>query len=282
MMRRSCAALALLMTLSTISAANAESVAARRLRDGIAAYTQVEYDQALLHLGGALKQGASSEIAARAYYYLGCTYLALDRQAEAREAFETLLSFQPGYVPDRGSTSPKISALYTRVRRDYATPDGPPSMAHTPPASADRKLTKLEVQVLNLSPRLRPVLRYRSEASPGYFLVEAPTRGQRMSFVVPTPRGARTLLYYFELVDKNGVVLGRLSSARAPFEIAVARKRSRALAAGTPWYKTWWFWTLAGAAVATGVGVGVGVGLSGGDSRTTQVKILTDTGKPIF
>lgn len=275
---------ALCSTLAVPPAQAQGQTAVRRLRDGIAAFNQVEYGQALTHLSAALKIARRPELLARIYFYLGSTQLALDKRAEAKAAFETLLAIRPAFVPDRDRTSPKIASFFSRVRRSYQTPEGAPSMAHAAPANADPRLTRLSLSVLNLSPRLRPVLRYRSSASPGFFMVEAErgSSSSKLSFVVPTPPRAEAIHYYFQLVAADGVVVGQLGSEESPYRLTVGAKTGGGVTAGKPWYKRWWVWAIAGGVVAAGVGVGLGVGLSSGDAgHRAQVSILAN-GKPVF
>jgi hypothetical protein len=190
--------------------------------------------------------------------------------------FETLLSFEPSYVPDPRLTSPKISNFFTQVRQAYDTPLGPPAISHRELEHAHPRLTLLYLSVRNLSPRLRPVLRYRTGASPSFFTVEARKVFEgRATFALPTPPGGSDIFYYFTLMDRQGVIVLRLGKGEEPFRLRVlGQGEERPSAAGaTPWYKTWWFWTAVGA-VAVGAGVGLGVGLSGEDSSTAKVTIL--------
>jgi tetratricopeptide (TPR) repeat protein len=253
----------------------------RALTDGINAYNQVEYGPALMYLKAALQQSRRSDDLATAYFYLGCTYLAMDRRDQAREAFETLLAFRPTYVPDRRLTSPKIARFFAKVRGGYETPLGPPSMSHRPPQQARPRLTRLRLGVVNLSPRLRPVLRYRDSASPSYFSAEARALDDDgATFALPAPAEGGLVLYYFALMDRSGVTVQRLGSARRPYRLRAAAGDAPdaapgpAAGVGTPWYKSWWFWTAVGA-VAVGTGLGLGFGLSGADEvSSARVTIL--------
>jgi hypothetical protein len=240
-----------------------------------------------MYLKTALSQVRRREDLTLTYFYLGCTYLALDRRQPAQEMFETLLSFEPSYVPDPRLTSPKIANFFARVRESYDTPLGPPSLSHRELKHADPRLTLLYLSIRNLSPRLRPVLRYRTGASPSFFTVEARKVFEgRATFALPTPPGGSDIFYYFVLMDRQGVIVLRLGKGDKPFRLTVLGEGEDRTAAGaTPWYKSWWFWTAVGA-VAVGTGVGLGVGLAGGDSSTAKVTILRRDGSgnsvPIF
>lgn len=245
------------------------------LRDGIRAYTQVEYQPALMYLKTALRRVRQRKDLTLTYFYLGCTYLALDRKRSAQEMFETLLSFEPSYVPDPRLTSPKIARFFAQVRESYDTPLAPPTISHRELKHADPRLTLLYLSVRNLSIRLRPVLRYRTGASPSFFSVEARKVFEgRATFALPTPPDGSDIFYYFALMDRGGVIVLRLGKGEKPFRLTVLAQGEDPPSAGaTPWYKTWWFWTAVGA-VAVGTGVGLGVGLAGDDSSTAKITIL--------
>lgn len=285
-MGRGISVLVLLLGLPLAGSGSAHARVPPELQRGIAAYNNVEYAAALTHLRAALRRTRSREILARTYFYLGCTHLAREERSRAREAFETLLSFAPAYVPSRQLTSPKIASFFAEVRRQYRTPAGPPTMAHQQPRPSEvtGPLTPLTLEVHNLAPRLRPVLRYRPAATPGYRTLEAAEhRKGRFVFAVPTPAGE--LLYTFALVTRDGVLIQQLRSGARPFRLRPGREEERAV--GTPWYRSWWFWTAAGAvALGTGLGVGLGLGLSGGETSRAQVTVLRrdDAGNsvPIF
>jgi tetratricopeptide (TPR) repeat protein len=249
----------------------------QELADGIDAYTNVDYQQALTYLRAALRTVKGRKKLALAYFYLGCTYLALEELERARAAFETLLSFQPDYVPSRQLTSPKIASFLDRVRREYPTPKAPPSLAHRPPDRLSRDTTELVLEVQHLAPRLRPILRYRASTSPGFLSVEASeVLGARATFVVPTPAD-EGLVYYFQLQTRSGIAVRRLGSPERPFRVRAqgrgGRRRDRDDEAA-PFYKRWWFWTVAGV-VVTGAAVGLAVGLTRGSGDVeARVTIL--------
>jgi hypothetical protein len=258
------------------------------LSDGISAYNQVEYPTALMYLKAAVRRARTRTHLTQAYFYLGCTYLATEQQEAARAAFETLLALDPAHVPSRQLTSPKIARFFADVRQSYATPAGPPSMAHRPPRSTGDRMTTLTLELHNLSPRLRPILRHRSAATPGYMTTEAVDRREALVyFSVPTPTdGGRDLRYYFALVDGEGVQVQRLGSSRRPFRTHVGGDAREGDRDGTTWYSSWWFWTAVGA-VTVGAGVGLGLGLrSGDDSSQAQVTVLRRDGSgvvvPVF
>ena len=260
-----------IVTAGALLAPPAAAQRSRALSDGVAAYNQVEYTTALMYLRSALRRTHSRTDLALALFYLGCTYLALEDGEKARESFETLLAFDPAFAPSRQLTSPKIARFFVQVRQSYPAPSGPPSMAHQPPSQTGGRLTALTLVAHNLSPRLRPILRYRSGAMAGYLTLEPhDRRGSRVRFAVPTPRDGGRLLYYFALIDGNGVHLQRLGSGRQPFVVASEQQHRAA-----PFYRTWWFWTLVGAGVAAGAGVAIGLTVAGGEqSSTAQVTIL--------
>ncbi len=269
------AALALLTALLLAPAPAAARPQA--LSDGINAYNQVEYGPALMYLGSALRQARRRKHLATTYFYLGCTYLGMERPSKARTAFETLLSFNPSYVPDPRLTSPKIARFFSGVHDAYQTPMARPTLRHQKPERGSPRLTRLRLRVRHLAPRLRAVLRYREAASPSYFTLEARKRESgTVTFAAPTPPDGGTLLYYFALSDHRGIEVERLGGPRRPYrlEIEAGAGDDGPTGVAAPFYKTWWFWTAVGAA-AVGAGLGLGFGLAGAaDGSTAKVTIL--------
>lgn len=267
------AACGLLLALAGIGprTASAEALPAV-LRSGIEAYNQVDYPSALRHLRAALQQTTDSQALALAYFYVGCTHLALEQEEDARVAFETLLAFQPDYMP-QSDTSPKIAAFFRRVRRASSVPFAPPILLHRPPTAPGQVATVLSLEVKNLSPCLRPGLRYRASSSPGFLARESANRsGNRFRFSVAAESGGE-LLYYFVLTTSDGVEVTRLGSPLNPFSLRGRRTEPVAVA----WYKSWWFWTLTGA-VLTGTTLGLAVGFSGEDRYSAGILILRNKG----
>jgi len=258
--------LLLAILLLSVSVARAENDdLPRALKDGIEAYNQVEYQPALMYLRAALQHARGRRILALTYFYLGCTYLALEENAKSRAAFETLLAFQPDYVPSRSLTSPKISGFLSRVRNEYPTPASPPTMAHQPPLEASAGSTRLYVEVQHLSPRLRPVLYYRPLSAPEYLSREVDeVVGTRARFTLPAREGG-VFLYYFALSTRSGIAVRKLGSAKRPFRLD-ASGRSRSRSAAIPWYRRWWVWTIVGVAAA-GAGAGAAYALTRGSSQ---------------
>jgi tetratricopeptide (TPR) repeat protein len=248
------------------------------LKDGIDAYNQVEYRQALVYLQAALRRAARHEDRAQALYYLGCTYLALEQQEEARRAFEILLALDPTTVPGRSTTSPKIAEFYQKVRNSYPTPVGPPTMAHTVPLALGQRQMTLDLQVRHLSPRLRPVLRYRL-GSAGGFMREGRYQqvGGSVRFSVLLAGGESALGYYFALADDSGLELKRLGSERRPFRLGRADDARQERPPFEPVYRKWWFWTVVGAAIV-GTAIGVGVGVTRKSEASVSVGIMGKTG----
>ncbi len=271
MLKRLCQ-IALILSLARVAQAQSESMP-RELKDGIDAYNQVEYQPALMYLRSALQRAKGRGVLATVYFYLGCTYLALEETAKARAAFETLLAFQPDYVPSRQLTSPKIAAFFSRVRNEYPTPATAPTLAHQPPLEARAGATALSVEVQNLSPRLRPVLYYRSATAPEFSSLEAEeVIGTRARFSLPTPDDGQ-VLYYFALNTRTGISVRRLGSPKRPFRLSGA-ERGRRAGGAAPWYRRWWVWTLIGAAAA-GAGAGIAYAATrGGDASRVEVVIF--------
>jgi tetratricopeptide (TPR) repeat protein len=262
-----------ILLLCTATAGDARAAELpQELKDGIEAYNQVEYQPALMYLRSALQRVKGPRLLAITYFYLGCTYLALEENTKAQAAFETLLAFQPDYVPNRRLTSPKIAGFLSRVRNEYPTPAAAPTLAHQPPLEAGSGQTRLALEVQHLSPRLRPVLHYRSSTTPEYLTLEAyEVLGSLARFAMPT-RERSTTLYYFALSTRSGITVRRLGGPKRPFRLQ-GESRARAGAAA-PWYRRWWVWTIAGVVVA-GASAGAAYALTrGSDQSRVEVVIF--------
>jgi len=223
-------------------------------------------------------ESAALHVRLAALELTGVSHLLLRSQSRAQEAFEALLALDPGHQLSDDSYPPRISEFFNMVRESL----GPPQEIDVRLAGALPEeigaLQGLEVAVRLGEGRARVasvVLLTRSDQSDDYgeqpFDCDAATGGCTASADVP--EGAEMLELFVEARAPSGHRLGGVGTATAPSRVAVtlATEGDGGDQDGveppppgvTPWYATWWFWTVIGVGVAAVVGgVTAGVLLS--------------------
>ena len=130
--------LALVMATPAVRAESARS--AQRLEEGIRLYEDQEYRRAIPTLGEVERDpSATVKERARAFEYEGLSWLILDQEQLAREAFEALFKLDPRHELSDPSQSPKLREFYEEVRRNAvaAEPEKPaPEVKPTAPIAA--------------------------------------------------------------------------------------------------------------------------------------------------
>src|SRR5205823_3893978 len=143
-----------------------QSIVRARLGNGERKYLEQEYRSAIESL--ALVVGdpvATRDQRARAYEYLGMSWLILGKKPRAREAFEELLAIDPHYTLSDPSHSPKLREFYDDVRASfvpgYGHAGGDAELEHAAPtgATAGRPL-EMQVVVIRGAPLTRSVTLY--------------------------------------------------------------------------------------------------------------------------
>src|SRR5262245_6057036 len=106
----------------------------RLLREGIAAYDDLEYEEAIRRLSAALLvPGSTPDRTAAVYLFRGLSYLLLDRPEPATGAFRNLLALRPDVHFDE-TTAPRIVAFFEDVRRRWEQDGRPGVVALARPA----------------------------------------------------------------------------------------------------------------------------------------------------
>jgi hypothetical protein len=256
----------LLLLVANVAFADSPAVR-RRLSEGERRYVEQDYRGAVESLQGVVGDPvATVEDRARAWEYLGLSWLVMGKKQKAREAFEELLAIDPQYVLSEPSRSPKLRAFFEEVRGrfvpGYSKPAGEVELLHSAPSSAQAgRPIEIAAQVARGASNVEDVsLRARRQ---GLLTFEAQHMRRedeghfRLTYPLPRDSGDYQLEYFLEARDSSGRVVARLASPERPIALSV-----RGVIADNPWYKRWYVWTIVGA-VTVGVVVGVSVGVSG-------------------
>ncbi len=263
-----CAAIALALALVASGAAaqgrpRAAAEAARLVDEGRRLYRELEFLGAIEVLERALAiPGLTPARRAEALEVLGAALVVLDRDDEARRAFERLFALDPYYEVREPSGSPKIARFVARVRAEVV-----PDAALDPEAEVELELPRAlrvgqpSALRLRASPSVRRVRLYVRGADETEFaeLAAASVAASVFSVTLPARPRADELELYAVGRDAQGRVLARAGSPLAPLVLPVR------LDAGGSILEEWWLWTSIGGAVVLGVVLGVALGLGGGD-----------------
>jgi tetratricopeptide (TPR) repeat protein len=259
-------ALLLLSLVAALSHAEDSSVR-RRLAEGERRYVEQDYRGAVESLQGVVADPVSTvEDRARAWEYLGLSWLVMGKKQKAREAFEELLAIDPQYVLSEPSRSPKLRAFFEEVRGrfvpGYQKSSADVELSHSAPSSAQAgrpieiaahiQRGASTVEDVSLRARRQGLLTFEAQH------MRREEEGRfRLTYALPRDSADYQLEYYLEARDGQGRVVARLASPERPIALPV-----RGAIAPHPWYKRWYVWAAVGA-VTVGVVVGVSVAATG-------------------
>jgi hypothetical protein len=231
---------------------------------------------------------------AEAYRWQGLALAAQGKTDAAVQAFRRLLAIDPAYQLPRG-TSPKLSAPFFHAAG--MARDGQGIRLHhesAAPTSAGGPLA-LEVELVSDPLDMVSAIRFRywSDAKAKQQVVQTMRGPGRAAFALPQEVCSTPVNYSFEALNEAGGVLAVAGGIGHVFSLApgacgvvaavvpppspppartlelppppagggdepvVPPKEAVERDEGSPWYKSWWFWTAVGVAVAGGVTGGV-------------------------
>jgi len=258
--------LAFVLLLSSVAHADAQAVVKQQLAEGEKRYADQDYRAAVETFNAVLADSASTrDQRARAFEYLGMSWLILGKKARAREAFEDLLSIDPHYTLTDPSRSPKLREFFEEVRAKFLPGYGHTDEAeleHSAPsgAVAGRPLEMSAVATRNagvvknvtLHARRQGLLSFSDEKLHG------PDAGGRFTLNYAPPREASdyNLEFYLEATDAKGRVVARVASPSSPIVLPVKGAPLPPLV----WYKRWYVWAAVGAVVGVAVIAGAVAG----------------------
>ncbi|MCU1278028.1 MAG: hypothetical protein JWM53_1574, partial [bacterium] len=247
---------------------NPQDAVRTRMTEGEQRYQNQEYRAAIEAFDAVVHDPIATRVdRARAYEYLGMSWLILGKKPKARAAFEELLAIDPHYTLSDPTHSPKLREFFEEVRTSfvpgYGKSEGDAELEHDAPTSAVAGRTlEMHVVVIRGAPLVRQVtLHVRRQGMLEY--VDQPMRGDagrwKLSYAPPRDVVDYTLEYYVEARDDKGRVVGRVASPERPIPLAVHGVPN--VAAGpTPWFKRWYVWAAVGGVVAGAAIAGVVAG----------------------
>jgi hypothetical protein len=232
-------------------------------------YTEAQYAGAVAALTQILaRHDLPAAMRREATLYLGMSHLALGHDEDARTRFREVLEADDAYELPR-DTSPKVRGLFEQVREKV---QATPVLAALPPvvqsAAAGPDHVRFRFRADRVGARettaywrrrgqsdwSRAILKWSAAVDGSPELTTEPPLGASAEAAGP---GIDFDLQYYAEVREGGRVLARAGTAEQPLEIRVhvhgpsAREH---LNSGSnleqPFYKRWWFWTLAGVAAA--------------------------------
>jgi hypothetical protein len=235
--------------------------AARLIAEGRRHYRELSYLDAVDVLRRALASpGTSDAQRVEALEVLGSSLVVLDRDAEARRAFEALFALDPYHRVREPSGSPKIARFVARVRADVV-----PDAALDPAVELRAELPRAgrigEPIRLTLSAHppdavhgVRLFVRSAGEAS--WTGRPAEPRGEgRFQLRLPARERADELELYAVGRDAARRVVARAGSPLSPLVLPIRLAPDRP---ETPVWERWWLWAaVGGGALALAVGVAV-------------------------
>jgi len=249
-------ALAVALHSSTARAADPAELVRSRLAEAEKRYADQEYRAAIEACHAVLSdQVATRDQRARAYEYLGLSWLILGKRARAREAFEDLLAIDPQYTLSDPSRSPKLRQFFDEVRASfvpgYQRGSGEAELEHAAPSGA---VAGRPIEVAALVTRGAPLvaevtLHARRQGLLQFTVETLRAEGGRytLSFAPPRETADYLLEYYLEARDAKGRVIARVASPERPIALPV---RGVPAPAATPWFKRWYVWAAVGGVVA--------------------------------
>lgn len=229
----------------------------KRLDRGKALFDDLEYARAVKVLGPVPHDSAATrEQRLRALELIGLSHLILGDETQARDAFEQLLSIDPGYQLRDDTGSPKIRDFFDEVKNEYVPgfdADAVAELVHAAPksATAGRRVEieatatvgADEVKEMIVAWRRRGVLDYKEEP-----MRRLDDERWRARFTPPPADSAYTVDYYIEARNIAGGPIGRVGGPDTPMSLAVEAGRSER----KKWYKRWY--VIAGGAALVGIG----------------------------
>ena len=258
-----------------------------QLARGLEQFQELEYRDAIDTLRPVrLDQEATRAQRLQALELIGISHLILDEKARAEEAFEDLLTLDPGYQLQHDDGAPKIREFFDSVRKKVV-PNSSGGMEtrleHAAPSEAIAGRT-VEIEAVvksGLSRVAEMVVRWRRRGVLGYD--SAPMRREpaaggagerwRTRFVPPPSRTPYAVDYYVEARNAAGGAVGRIGGPDSPLALPVAPGEPVAIDRPRPWYTRWY--VIAGGAAVLGVASAAIVISAGGDAPDGSLGSIT-------
>jgi tetratricopeptide (TPR) repeat protein len=184
---------------------------------------------------------------------LGIAHAYLGHEAQALEAFETLLTIQPKHAL-KYTLSPRALFVFDKARKKVAQRAEQAVEVSWPRNGKVNAPVPVDIEVL-ADPRsflANAVLfvRRRGEVAFAEVPVHLKEEGSYQQVVLPSVSANKpeVLELYLSAYDAGGNEVLKWASPERPREISLRHVPP------TKWYRKWWVWTIAGSAVAAGTG----------------------------
>ena len=230
-------------------------------------YTEAQYAEAVAALDEILaRRDLSVELRREATLYLGMGHLALGHDEAAKARFSEVLEADVSYQLPR-YTSPKIRGLFETVRDEVKAR---PVLSALSPAITSAAAGPDHVRLRFKADRVgahSPVVFWRRRGQSDWSRAQlvsstALDGAPELSFEPPLGASAAAAgpgidfdLQYYAEVREGDRVLAHAATADSPLDVRVnvhgpGAPHDDDPRAEKPFYKKWWFWTIAGVAVA--------------------------------
>jgi tetratricopeptide (TPR) repeat protein len=234
------------------------------VRQGIAAYNDLEYPRAIELLHKALQETLTRDEKVVTFQTLAFAHVALGKNDEAMRDFENLLRIDGRFELDR-TISPRVRAVFESARGRLATEGVGGADTHAltalqPSVAPARVKEGQAVTIAAAYPggvASSVELFYRTRGQNVFAKLKAPADvGGRFQIVVPGMHvDAPALEYYLVVLDENGASVALAGTLGQPLAVDVeGRKR--------PVYVKGWFWGVMAGVAVVGAGVATAVVLS--------------------
>jgi len=245
---------ALIATVTAAAPARAE-IESTVVKQGLAAYADLEYARAIALLTEAQQESLTREEKIVVYRTLALAHIALGDSAAAKNAFVGLLRADPAFQIERGA-APKVRALFEEAKAQAATSgrldDALPSVKPTIEPARPVEGQSVRVSVRYPGGVAKTMSLYHRAAAARAFEVRtipAQADGSFTATIPATAVRAPVLQLHVTLLDGAGAAVAGAGTVALPLEIPIAAR-------ARPLYKRGWLWGLvagvAGAAILAG------------------------------
>jgi tetratricopeptide (TPR) repeat protein len=244
------------------------------VKQGIAAYNDLEYARAVDLLKKALQETLTRDEKVVTFQTLAFAHVALGKNDDAVGDFENLLRIDGSFELDR-TISPRVRAVFEEARGRVATSGGSSSGSGealpelhptvTPPLKVKEGQAVTIAAAYPGGVASSVELFYRTRGQNVFAKLKSPIDvGGSFSVTVPGMHvQAPALEYYFVVLDDHGASVAIAGTLGRPLAVDVqGRKR--------PVYVKGWFWGVIGGVAVVGAGVATAVVLSTRSSITSS------------
>lgn len=259
MIEKRAASSALVCFALTVLATNAEGESADPVAPVRELVRAFEYDEAI-ERAQAISRDTSVTANQRleALALVGVIHLIEERQDEAREVFERLLSLDPGSEISDPDLPPRVVEFFREIRSSYEPDEVVEADVDVgDEVAGQRQVTITLSGVSDSVDQLR--LHVRGGESGSFRSVAVSGSGLDYGAVIAPEAGGDSIDFYLEVLAPSGHILTNVGTEDAPqtvepigegsgdedLEDIGDRERH--------WYTSWWFWTIIGVVVASGI-----------------------------